>query len=118
MLIDRGRVLHVGGPHEIALAYNELNFGRLVEGVEPTADGRYGDQGAAEIKAAWFEDDEGERITDLAQGQPCTICADFTFHQPQDEPVFAFHLRNEPRHVVFATSTAWRDEPVGSLRGG
>ena len=65
----RQRARRSGGPHEIALAYNELNFGRLVDAA-PSAEGRYGDRAAAEIKAAWFEDDAGERIKDLPQGEP------------------------------------------------
>ena len=73
MLIDRGDVLELGEPHEIALAYNELNFGRLVTTSADGA-GRYGDHAAAEINDAWFEDDAGERITELAQGEPCTMC--------------------------------------------
>jgi ABC-type polysaccharide/polyol phosphate transport system ATPase subunit len=117
MLIDRGRVLTMGLSHQIALAYNELNFGRLVE-AEATEEGRYGDQAMAEIKEAWFEDDHGQRITDLAQGQPCTVCMDVRFHAAMDEPIFAFHLRNEPRHTVFATSSDWRMEGVGSFRAG
>jgi ABC-type polysaccharide/polyol phosphate transport system ATPase subunit len=116
MLIDRGRVRSIGDPHQIALAYNELNFGRLVD-AEPSAEGRYGDR-AAEVRAAWFEDDAGERITELAQGQPCTICMDVRFHAAQEEPVFAFHLRNEPRHIVFATSTQWHLDDVGSFAAG
>jgi hypothetical protein len=117
MLIDRGRTLAIGEPHEIALAYNELNFGRLVDAGQ-SEDGRYGDRTAAEIKAAWFEDDAGERIKDLAQGQPCTVCMDVLFHADMDEPAFAFHLRNEPRHIVFATSTGWRLDSVGSFAAG
>jgi ABC-type polysaccharide/polyol phosphate transport system ATPase subunit len=117
MLIDRGKVLSIGAPHEIALAYNELNFGRLVEAA-PNAEGRYGDRALAEIKAGWFEDDAGERIQDLPQGEPCTIVMDVEFHEAMDEPIFAFHLRNEPRHIVFATSTAWRPEPVGNFGAG
>src|SRR5690242_9683233 len=30
MLIERGEVLEIGGPRAVALAYNELNFGRLL----------------------------------------------------------------------------------------
>ena len=107
MLIDRGKLLSVGDPHEIALAYNELNFGRLVEDLDAGGD-RYGDHAAAEIKDAWFENDAGERITELAQGEPCTMCMEVFFHAALDEPVFAFHLRNEPRHIVFATSSEWQ----------
>jgi ABC-type polysaccharide/polyol phosphate transport system ATPase subunit len=117
MLIDRGRVLRTGGPHEIALAYNELNFGRLVDAA-PDAEGRYGDRAVAEIKAAWFEDDAGERIKDLPQGAPCTMVMDVLFHEAMEEPIFAFHLRNEPRHIVFSTSTAWRPEEAGDFEAG
>ncbi len=117
MLIDRGNLLTIGGPHEIALAYNELNFGRLVEG-QHNEEGRYGDHAAAEIKDAWFQDDSGERIKDLPLGAPCTMGMEVYFHQAIDEPVFGFHVRNEPRHTVFTTTTAWDPEPVGSFAAG
>jgi hypothetical protein len=35
-----------------------------------------------------------------------------------DDPVFAFNVINEPRHTVFATSTAWREEPTGHFEAG
>jgi ABC-type polysaccharide/polyol phosphate transport system ATPase subunit len=117
MLIDRGRVQRIGSPHEIALAYNELNFGRLVEG-DMAPEGRYGDQASAEIKAAWFEDDRGERIKETAQGNPCTVAMDVHFHTDMDQPVFAFNVRNEPRHLVFVASSDWQGEPVGSFKAG
>jgi ABC-type polysaccharide/polyol phosphate transport system ATPase subunit len=118
MLIDQGTVQQVGGPHEVALAYNELNFGRLIEDAAPTDEGRYGTHESAEIKAAWFEDDHGNRMKETAQGNPTTVVMDVEFHTPMSEPVFAFHVRNEPRHLVFATSTAWRDEPTGDFAAG
>ena len=117
LLMDRGRILAIGEAHEIALAYNELNFGRLVTPEQEGAD-RYGDHAAAEIKAAWFETDEGERITALAQGEPCTMCTEVLFHAPVEEPIFAFHLRNEPRHTVFVASSDWRPERFGSFAAG
>jgi len=117
MLVERGTITATGGPHEIALAYNELNFGRLVEGAV-ASDGRYGDQGAAEIKDAWFEDDHGERIKELPQGEACSMCMEVLFHESMAEPIFAFHLRNEPRHTVFATQSDWRMEHVGDFRRG
>jgi ABC-type polysaccharide/polyol phosphate transport system ATPase subunit len=116
MLIDRGRLLSVGDPHAIALAYNELNFGRLVELDEDTE--RFGTHGEAEIKAAWFEDDAGERISTLPQGEPCAMAMDVFFRASLEEPVFAFYLRNEPRHTVFATSSDWRLDSVGSFAAG
>jgi ABC-type polysaccharide/polyol phosphate transport system ATPase subunit len=119
MLIDHGRVQRAGDPHEIALAYNELNFGRLVEEqVEPAAEGRYGDQGAAEIVDAWFEDDFGDRMKEMVQGQPCRMVMHVRFHETIEEPIFAFHVRNEARHLVFVASSELRREPVGTFRAG
>jgi ABC-type polysaccharide/polyol phosphate transport system ATPase subunit len=103
MLIERGRVLAIDEPHVIARAYNELNFGRIapVTGDQE----RFGDHEAAEIKAAWFEDASGKRVTAVAQGEPLHLCAEVKFHTPVAHPSFALHLRNEVRHTVFATST-------------
>jgi ABC-type polysaccharide/polyol phosphate transport system ATPase subunit len=113
MLLDRGRLVEIGDPHEIALAYNELNFGRLAD-LAPAAE----ELPQVEIKAAWFETDDGERVTEIDQGTPCTMCFDAHFHAPVEEPVFAFHLRNEPRHIVFATQSDWRLDHVGSFAAG
>ena len=96
-----------------ALAYNELNFGRLAD-LAPAAD----EVPQVEIKAAWFETDDGERVTEIDQGTPCTMCFEAHFHAAVEEPVFAFHLRNEPRHIVFATQSDWRLDHVGRFAAG
>jgi len=117
MLIERGRVLAAGDPHDIALAYNEINFGRLVH--ETNDDGaRYGDHTAAEITDAWFENDAGRRINVLAQGEPLHIVMEIRFHTHLDEPVFGFTIRNEAGHTVFATRTDMRGVETGGFRPG
>src|SRR5215216_206387 len=103
MLIERGEVLDIGEPHDIALAYNEINFGRLVH---ERADGaRYGSHAEAEVIDAWFENGTGERITTLAQDEPLAIVMEIRFHAPLDEPVFGFTLRNDAGHTVFGSRT-------------
>src|SRR5206468_1488031 len=66
MLLERGKVIQIGDPHEVARAYNELNFGRLVHKA-PDGSSRYGDHADCEIVDAWFERD-GERIFAVEQG--------------------------------------------------
>jgi ABC-type polysaccharide/polyol phosphate transport system ATPase subunit len=117
MLMEHGRVLQIGDPHAIALAYNELNFGRLIEGT-PLGAGRYGDHAVAEIEDAWFERDDGGRINTLSQGEPCTMCMEVRFHEDVEEPIFAFYLRNEPRHTVFETASSWGAEQIGRFTAG
>ena len=120
MLIERGDVIELGEPHEIALAYNELNFGRLRarrwrrgRPLRRPRDGR--DQGDA-----WFEDDAGERITDAGAGRAVHDlrwrCAST---QPMEDPIFAFHAaqRAAPHRVrdLDATGAASRS---GSFAAG
>jgi ABC-type polysaccharide/polyol phosphate transport system ATPase subunit len=116
MLIERGRVLDVGEPRDIALAYNEINFGRLTHtGPEGP---RYGDHTDAEITGAWFEDPDGERISTLAQGEPLTLVMEVAFHARLDEPVFGMALRNEHGHTIFASRTDYRGTATGSFEPG
>ena len=114
MLLDHGELVEIGAPESIARSYNELNFGGKIH--SSTEAGRQGDQLAAEIRDAWFEDDAGDRIQDLAQGTACTMCAEVTFHAALTDPIFAFNLLNEPRHTVFATTSEWSSGPSGAFR--
>jgi ABC-type polysaccharide/polyol phosphate transport system ATPase subunit len=115
MLMERGAMLEIGTPERIARRYNELNFGTLVH---RPGDGRFGDQAEAEIKEAWFEDDDGQRVQNVEQGQPVAMCMEVTFHAPLEDPIFAFNLLNEPRHTVFATTSEWSDGPSGRFAAG
>jgi len=103
MLIERGHVVSIDRPEMIARAYNELNFGRLVDTTSPTT--RYGDHQAAEIKDSWFESADGTRVTQHEQALPLTLAMEVAFHGRVEQPLFALHLRNGSRHTVFATST-------------
>ena len=116
MLIERGEVLQIGRPHEIARAYNELNFGRLVhDDVQET--GRYGDQAAAEISDAWFEL-RGERIAQVDQGEALTAAVRIHFNETINDPVIGITLRNEIGHTVFVTTSEWAGVETGRFTSG
>jgi ABC-type polysaccharide/polyol phosphate transport system ATPase subunit len=118
MLLERGRVLSIDEPHSIARAYNELNFGRLPSTGAAGDGDRYGSRDAAEIRDAWFARPDGERITALGQGEPVRMCAEVAFHERVENPLFAFHLRNEPRHLIFATDSSHHDPETGTFEPG
>jgi ABC-type polysaccharide/polyol phosphate transport system ATPase subunit len=115
MLIERGDVLRIGEPREIARAYNELNFGRLVHGAPDSA--RYGDQRACEILDAWFERD-GRRTSEVAQHERVAMAFRVRFHERVAEPVFGFSLRNDVGHTFFATTTEQRAMRTGTFEPG
>jgi ABC-type polysaccharide/polyol phosphate transport system ATPase subunit len=116
MLIERGRVLDIGEPHKIARAYHEINFGRLVH--DRPAGSRYGDQAAAEITSAWFEDAAGERIFAISQGEPLTAVMEIQFHRALEEPIIGLALRNVVGHTIFSTRTDYRGVPTGQFAAG
>src|SRR5262249_19682242 len=72
VLIERGEMLQLGDPHDVARAYNELNFGRLVHSAGKADGDRYGDHRECEILDAWFEAAD-ERVQQIAQGDRITI---------------------------------------------
>ncbi len=115
MLLERGKMISLGEPHSITLAYNELNFGRLVH--DDVEVNRYGDQAACEIEDAWFESG-GERITTLAAGDELAAVMRVRFHETVEDPIFAIALRNEIGHTVFATSTKWEQLASGRYGAG
>ena len=117
MLIERGVVQMIDEPHRIGRAYNELNFGGLIHTQDDDGD-RWGDQGAAEILACWFEDRHGGRIQAQAQGGRFTVCTEIRFHAAVENPIFALSLRNEVRHTVFVTSSLHHQEETGSFAAG
>jgi ABC-type polysaccharide/polyol phosphate transport system ATPase subunit len=115
MLLERGDVLKLGDPHDVARAYNELNFGRLVH--DSVDAPRYGDQVVCEITDAWFETG-GERVTSIAQGDPLTIVVETRFHTAITEPIVGVTLRNEVGHTIFTTTTEWSGVATGSFEAG
>jgi ABC-type polysaccharide/polyol phosphate transport system ATPase subunit len=116
MLLERGNVLQVGDPHDVARAYNELNFGRLVHASQEEG-GRYGDHAVCEIVDAWFEHD-GERVYSIEQSDRLTIAVQARFHSVVDEPVFGVTLRNEVGHTIFTTTTEWAGVRTGAFEPG
>ena len=84
LLLERGRPVHLGEPHEVADRYLELNFGRERQGATG-ADGHTGD-GQARVAEVWLEGPDGERLSSVAQHQRVTLKAQVQFigggHRP------------------------------------
>jgi ABC-2 type transport system ATP-binding protein len=66
MLIDGGRIQHLGDPGEVGRHYLQLNFERgTEEGTEPTT----GPTDEVKLLDAWLEDAEGKRIDNVGGDQ-------------------------------------------------
>ncbi len=121
MLLEQGKMVHIGEPHTVARRYNELNFGRTVhelpDATEDDAEERFGDRSAAEIVEAWFENGAGERVGDMAHGEGCRVCMRVQFHEPVEHPVFGFTLRNDVGAHDLRRALRHDDRADGPVRG-
>jgi hypothetical protein len=109
MLIERGRVVDIGPPGEIAREYGEINHGQIA-GVE-------GAGGGSRILTAWCEGADGERVVSRAQGEMCTACVELEFIRDVEDPQLTITFRNGARHTIFVATTA-RHPSLGRFRAG
>ena len=112
MLIERGRVVNIGDPRDIARAYEEVNFGSVAH--ESATDE---DAAPARILDGWCEDAAGTRITSQRQGERCRACMEVAFDEAVENPSFAITFRNDVRHTIFVARSD-REGPTGPFAAG
>ena len=118
MLLERGEIVALGDPEEIADQYLELAFGRRIEHDDyEVATPRMGD-GAARVSEVWLGDDRAEQRTVAPQSEPLTVNVLVKFNEHVLNPAVSLTLLNEHRQpVVVATTTDDHDESGGFLEG-
>ena len=117
LLLERGSMIHLGEPHEVADRYLEINFGRNPEPAGGAAEGRGGD-GDARIVEAWIEDERSERQTSLPQGQRITLKALVNFTVDVEDPVASVYVLNEEHVAIVVATTSRENEHSGRFRAG
>jgi ABC-2 type transport system ATP-binding protein len=99
MLIHDGELRYLGDTEEAALRYYRLNFG---------GDGENGSAGVGgvpdvnvRIVDGWLENETGERVDNVEQGEPIGLEVVFEARHELLEPVFGFHFLNDDGETVF-----------------
>jgi hypothetical protein len=117
LLLERGRMVSMGIPHEVSGEYLAVNFRheRKVDATEATDPLR---DRAAFIAEAWFEDERGERVEFLTQGQSCVCRVRVEINWELHDPTFVLAIESEGGARVFATSSAWLGQETGSFSAG
>jgi ABC-2 type transport system ATP-binding protein len=118
MLLERGEMVTIGDPTDVADLYLEIAFGRAA-GYEDGGVGsaRMGD-GAARVSDVWIGDDPAERRAVAPQSEPLTLKALVTFNTDVLDPAVSMTLLNEQRQAVVVATTAKDREHSGSFRAG
>jgi ABC-2 type transport system ATP-binding protein len=107
LLLERGCMVHLGEPHEVADRYLEVNFGHNAQTGGQTPVRRGGD-GDARVLEAWIEDESGLRPASLPQGQRVTLKALVRVGEDVEDPVASVYVLNE-EHVAVVVATSARD---------
>ena len=116
LLLERGRPVHMGEPHEVADRYLELNFGREQQD-ETSAHGHTGD-GQARVAEVWLEGPDGERLSSVAQHQRVTLKAQVQFIAEVSDPAAALQIFNDEHRLVLAATTEIENERTGHFGVG
>jgi ABC-type polysaccharide/polyol phosphate transport system ATPase subunit len=115
MLLERGKVLSIGEPHEIGLLYNQVNFGELVHRA-PLADAT---EGGRPVQIATCRVEVGgELVSDVPHGESFEIVYEVLFDDRIENPVFGVSLRNDMGQTVFASTTQWSHPETGVFESG
>jgi ABC-type polysaccharide/polyol phosphate transport system ATPase subunit len=117
LLLERGSMVHLGEPHDVADRYLEINFGREPEARGDGAGDRGGD-GDARIVEAWIEDEHGERHASQPQGQRITLKALVKFMVDVEDPVASLYVLNEEHVAIVVATTAREAERSGRFGTG
>jgi ABC-type polysaccharide/polyol phosphate transport system ATPase subunit len=104
LLIERGEVVRIGEPPDVAATYVDLSF-REGDDAGPEGDYEASGDGAAVLVDAWWEDEHGERQTVLHQGREYSFHARVKFNEDVENPGIATLFENETGQPLMATST-------------
>jgi ABC-type polysaccharide/polyol phosphate transport system ATPase subunit len=118
MLLERGEMVTIGNPDDIADRYLELSFGRDVDYEDfEVATPRMGD-GTARVSEVWIGDDRAERRTIAPQSEALTLNVLVKFNSHVLNPAVSVTLINEQPHAgVGATPTDDHEESGGFQEG-
>jgi ABC-type polysaccharide/polyol phosphate transport system ATPase subunit len=117
ILLERGSIVHIGEPHEVADRYLEINFGRDTQATETASEDRGGD-GDARVVEAWIENTQGQREASLLQGQRVTLKALVRFSVDVEDPVASVYVLNEEHIAIVVATTSRENERSGRFRAG
>jgi ABC-type polysaccharide/polyol phosphate transport system ATPase subunit len=118
MLLERGAVVDIGDPRDIADRYLEIAFGRAA-GYEDAGVGisRMGD-GAARVSDVWIGDTPAESRSVAPQSEPLTLKALVAFNTDVRDPAVSMALLNDQRQPVVVATTAREQEESGEFHAG
>jgi len=116
MLLERGSMVYLGEPKDVADRYLEINFGR-----DPQAVGQesaHQGNGEARVIDVWVDDEQGRRVHAAPQGQRVTLRVMVLFMVDVEDPQASVYVHDENQKAVFVASSWVQHERSGSFHAG
>jgi ABC-2 type transport system ATP-binding protein len=115
VLLEKGSIVHLGEPKDIADQYLEINFGR-----DPEALARGGDagDGDARVVEVWVENEQEQRVQVVSQGHRMILRVLVHFMVPVEDPQCSVYVNNEDHKSVLVASTWVHHDRSGSYAAG
>jgi ABC-type polysaccharide/polyol phosphate transport system ATPase subunit len=104
LLLERGDVVGLGDPREIAEQYLALNFANRGKGAVVAQEMPGSAAAEAVLREVWFEDEFGLAQEFVPQGRHCTLKARVRFQRDVSAAGFSLSMVNDSGQPVFATS--------------
>ncbi len=114
MLINSGKIVHIGEPAEIGREYLKLNFDQdLGSGASPLTS----EEGVL-LEDAWLEDASGERVTALEEGDEIRLLARLRIEESVPGLMVGFILANADGINAFEFGEVVEGSGKGGFRAG
>jgi len=123
LLLERGDLVALGEPQEVADHYLALNFDREGAAAVPEGDDQHlaaewAGSHEARILEAWTEDASGQRQNACQQGECLRFKASVAFEAAIEDPAFAVELEDEWGTKIFVATSAIENERSGHFAAG
>jgi ABC-type polysaccharide/polyol phosphate transport system ATPase subunit len=116
MLLERGEMVRIGDPRDVADRYLEIAFGRSVGYADPdVGSARMGD-GGARVSEIWLGDSREERRAVAPQSEALTLNVLVKFDAAIRDPAVSLTILNEQRQAVVVATTTEDHEQTGGFQ--
>jgi ABC-type polysaccharide/polyol phosphate transport system ATPase subunit len=120
LLLERGDMVAIGKPQDVADHYLALNFDRegAASAPEQHLAAEWEGSHEARILEAWTEDASGKRQNACLQGERLRFKASVALESQLDDPAFSVELEDEWGTKIFVATTAMENERSGHFAAG